>query len=358
MGEFYTSLPAADPLHAIEAMSDILTFPAAFYAEPASVAKAPGGRASLPLPKLSATSPSPRTPRPGNPSRSRALRPQKPSKFNEKAVHVADYLYRYYDPLTGRWPSRDPIEEEGGMNLYGYIKNDAIYNVDLVGLLITPLGPPISPVPPSNEEVRQAFYNTVASRAGIGGNALAEKFLKQWVWQKGDLKITEQELHDNFGPWPLSLLHDPQFSLDLNKNCSGGSESSFSGTYKVLRPSFFGRTLGRYWVYIKVEVECCLCDDMAGGSPLVRPAILTSSDIEWNAEGVIWGNDRYDFNKGNRPPEDEEQVRKMRWANWIPFIGKDFDISTPEIKFTETRECDEPNMPNIHWSSGTSHGMF
>ena len=136
MGEFYTSLPAADPLHAIEAMSDILTFPAAFYAEPASVAKAPGGRASLPLPKLSATSPSPRTPRPGNPSRSRALRPQKPSKFNEKAVHVADYLYRYYDPLTGRWPSRDPIEEKGGMNLYGFVGNNGVNAWDYLGFCI------------------------------------------------------------------------------------------------------------------------------------------------------------------------------------------------------------------------------
>jgi hypothetical protein len=28
---------------------------------------------------------------------------------------VTDYTYRWYDPLTGRWPSRDPIEEEGGM---------------------------------------------------------------------------------------------------------------------------------------------------------------------------------------------------------------------------------------------------
>ena len=31
------------------------------------------------------------------------------------------YGYRYYDPLTGRWPSRDPIEEEGGVNLYGFV---------------------------------------------------------------------------------------------------------------------------------------------------------------------------------------------------------------------------------------------
>ncbi|MFZ9938074.1 MAG: RHS repeat-associated core domain-containing protein, partial [Luteolibacter sp.] len=31
------------------------------------------------------------------------------------------YGYRYYDPVTGRWPSRDPIEEEGGLNLYGFL---------------------------------------------------------------------------------------------------------------------------------------------------------------------------------------------------------------------------------------------
>jgi hypothetical protein len=52
----------------------------------------------------------------------------------ENAVHVADYLYRYYDPLTGRWPSRDPIEERGGVNLYGFVGNDGIRMVDILGL--------------------------------------------------------------------------------------------------------------------------------------------------------------------------------------------------------------------------------
>jgi hypothetical protein len=116
MGEFYTSQPAADPLKAIQAMSDIPTLPAAFHAEPASVAKAPGGRAFLSLPKLSSTSPRRRPPRPGNAPRSRSVRPLKPSKLAENAVHVADYLYRYYDPLSGRWPSRDPIMRWGQTN--------------------------------------------------------------------------------------------------------------------------------------------------------------------------------------------------------------------------------------------------
>lgn len=44
------------------------------------------------------------------------------------------YGYRYYDPVTGRWPSRDPIEEEGGVNLYGFVGNDGLNTWDLLGL--------------------------------------------------------------------------------------------------------------------------------------------------------------------------------------------------------------------------------
>jgi RHS repeat-associated protein len=43
------------------------------------------------------------------------------------------YGYRWYDPLTGRWPSRDPIEEEGGENLYCFVVNDGVTYVDVLG---------------------------------------------------------------------------------------------------------------------------------------------------------------------------------------------------------------------------------
>ena len=43
------------------------------------------------------------------------------------------YGYRYYDPVTGRWPSRDPIEEEGGVNLYGFVENDGLNGIDHLG---------------------------------------------------------------------------------------------------------------------------------------------------------------------------------------------------------------------------------
>jgi hypothetical protein len=48
---------------------------------------------------------------------------------------VAYYGYRYYDAITGRWPSRDPIEERGGMNLYGFVANTPVLKVDHLGLI-------------------------------------------------------------------------------------------------------------------------------------------------------------------------------------------------------------------------------
>jgi RHS repeat-associated protein len=51
-----------------------------------------------------------------------------------KATGVTDYTYRYYDPVTGRWPSRDPIQERGGVNLYGFVRNDGVNRVDRFGL--------------------------------------------------------------------------------------------------------------------------------------------------------------------------------------------------------------------------------
>ena len=47
------------------------------------------------------------------------------------------YGYRYYDPLTGRWPSRDPIGEKGGKNLYGFVGNTPAAMWDYLGAYAT-----------------------------------------------------------------------------------------------------------------------------------------------------------------------------------------------------------------------------
>jgi RHS repeat-associated protein len=60
-----------------------------------------------------------------------------PFRFSTKYVDVEtglyNYGYRYYDAVNGRWLNRDPIEEEGGENLYAMVHNDAVNRVDVLG---------------------------------------------------------------------------------------------------------------------------------------------------------------------------------------------------------------------------------
>jgi RHS repeat-associated protein len=59
-------------------------------------------------------------------------------RYSSKDWHNASgfyyFGYRFYDPATQRWLNRDPIAEEGGVNLYGYVGNNPISGVDAFGL--------------------------------------------------------------------------------------------------------------------------------------------------------------------------------------------------------------------------------
>jgi len=43
-------------------------------------------------------------------------------------------LYRVYSADLGRWLNRDPIGERGGLNLYGFVRNDSVDRFDKLGL--------------------------------------------------------------------------------------------------------------------------------------------------------------------------------------------------------------------------------
>ncbi|WOO42581.1 RHS repeat-associated core domain-containing protein [Rubellicoccus peritrichatus] len=62
------------------------------------------------------------------------------TKYTDTETGLLYYGYRYYDAELGRWLNRDPIEEVGGINLYGFVENNAILNTDLLGNRITTRG--------------------------------------------------------------------------------------------------------------------------------------------------------------------------------------------------------------------------
>ena len=55
------------------------------------------------------------------------------SKYFDSETGLYYYGYRFYAPALMRWLNRDPIEEDGGLNLYGFCGNNSILNIDVLG---------------------------------------------------------------------------------------------------------------------------------------------------------------------------------------------------------------------------------
>ena len=55
------------------------------------------------------------------------------TKYTDSETGHLYYIQRYYDPVTGRWRSRDPIEEDGGPNLNAFCGNRSAQTYDILG---------------------------------------------------------------------------------------------------------------------------------------------------------------------------------------------------------------------------------
>jgi RHS repeat-associated protein len=56
------------------------------------------------------------------------------TKYQDDETDLLYYGYRYYSAGTGRWISRDPISEKGGVNLLGFLQNSPVFGIDTSGL--------------------------------------------------------------------------------------------------------------------------------------------------------------------------------------------------------------------------------
>ena len=56
------------------------------------------------------------------------------TKYLDSETGLYNFIRRYYSPTTGRWLSRDPIQERGGVNFYGFVGNDGLNRIDVLGL--------------------------------------------------------------------------------------------------------------------------------------------------------------------------------------------------------------------------------
>jgi hypothetical protein len=118
------------------------------------------------------------------------------------------YNYRYYSPELGRWLSRDPIGENGGWNLYGFVGNDGINKADFVGYIgildIVNLFPGIGTLvniftSPAGSKVNDYTIELDETECCIN-KKIAETHCKQ--------KITLQAGAYAWQYWQLTIVHD------------------------------------------------------------------------------------------------------------------------------------------------------
>jgi RHS repeat-associated protein len=58
------------------------------------------------------------------------------TKYQDDETDLLYYGYRSYNASTGRWSSRDPIQERGGQNMYAFVGNDAVRRHDYLGMTV------------------------------------------------------------------------------------------------------------------------------------------------------------------------------------------------------------------------------
>ena len=105
--------------------------------------------------------------------------------------------YRAYDPRLGRWLSRDPIWEAGGINLYGYVGGDPVGRTDPTGLAPKPLPPERTRTRNCNGTEYAACQQLCSSR-GVQSCKVSQtwriksmkKGLTLWGWYDGPMSCS------------------------------------------------------------------------------------------------------------------------------------------------------------------------
>jgi RHS repeat-associated protein len=102
------------------------------------------------------------------------------TKYQDDESDLLYFGHRYYDASTGRWLNRDPIQELGGINLYGFVGKNPVNRVDPLGLswydYIPGIGPGIAQIQANHAE--QAQIDALNQRRGnddpnLDGNTTA-----------------------------------------------------------------------------------------------------------------------------------------------------------------------------------------
>jgi RHS repeat-associated protein len=242
------------------------------------------------------------------------------TKYHDDETGLIDFGRRLYDPLLGRWINRDPIEEDGGINLYAYVANEPVRRNDFLGACASEEpgrrrevnGNPQAATQPSSDICSKLSYGAGSSLTVCDGNGNLIRCLNP--------NIFPGETCDNAtSPVAKCLCLGEQAAIDFLKNKANNSSNPNADpcahplTGQPLPPGHVnpevpGRVTGRAEAELAVQTAtlACLeteyqkrkCDDPRNRSSsicrqLVRYIAYARTGIKNQQEWIAINKDSY-----------------------------------------------------------------
>jgi RHS repeat-associated protein len=164
--------------------------------------------------------------------------------FDNNAFRIMYYRARSYDPQTGRFLQRDPLQYVEGENLYEYVKSSPIHHIDPFGLLtkrkesedsIVIINVNEYPMDSMSIQV-QIATGAWSSYTFIPGFTYEQPWVKgaERLWSSGKCII---ELVEGIGKHEAVARHRPYASVDINITFTDIPELSFLDKVFDIAPS-------------------------------------------------------------------------------------------------------------------------
>jgi len=153
------------------------------------------------------------------------------TKYRDAATELYYYGFRYYSSELGRWLSRDPIGLNGGINLYGFVNNRPIFDIDPMGL--TDFGMGI--------QAEFTFGSSGITLKSVGVSASARQYAGDSAALQADLLA--RVYNEGLGTRPEAPRQKYQYDVSAHvraifgKNAGGGADMPvYPLNYRGLSP--------------------------------------------------------------------------------------------------------------------------
>lgn len=194
------------------------------------------------------------------------------TRYKEANTGLVSYTYRHYSPRLKKWLSKDPIAEQGGINLYQMVGNDPVGYWDVLGYAYMGLNVSI---------------NKIVNRVTNSGSFFTVKSTLNWFLGDGtDMEVNINDILENKDKDPFLFSN---FKSIVDDICSSKVGSYIYEIRSISTREIYYLSLGR----IPISLS---------GNLVYFPA-----DCTWSFSGTIsstLGYDIYDFNHesiGKRP---------------------------------------------------------